>query len=277
MTKKSPILVVEDDVWARLIAVVLDPATSAERTAAFADFMSPDEPDFHAWCERARQGAGSLAPSEVRLVSSQARIARRSRGCRRCGDRIARRRSARAEPGAASQGRSQIRRHPSQHRPGGVPSPRHRGSRCAPARQYRMRRARLCVDADTGATAAPADRVDQHRAACGGRASLQAVRPQACSERQLGPHPRNAQPVRQHDRDHRPRRDRPRAGVARRRLRNENSLLSAHPSSRDGGKQRCRPRIGRWMRCSRKAIGSFRSSPAIRRPCTSSIARAWRR
>ena len=74
MPKKSPILVVEDDVWARLIAVVLDPATSAERTAAFADFMSPDEPDFPAWCERARQGAGSLAPSEVRLVSSQAQL-----------------------------------------------------------------------------------------------------------------------------------------------------------------------------------------------------------
>jgi phosphoglycerate dehydrogenase-like enzyme len=72
MTKKSPILVVEDDVWARLIAVVLDPTTSTERTTAFADFMSPDEPDFHAWCERARQGAESLAPSEVRLVSSQA-------------------------------------------------------------------------------------------------------------------------------------------------------------------------------------------------------------
>jgi phosphoglycerate dehydrogenase-like enzyme len=74
MTKKSPVLVVEDDVWARLIAVVLDPATSVERTAAFADFMSPDEPDFPAWCERARQGAENLNPSEVRLVSSQAQL-----------------------------------------------------------------------------------------------------------------------------------------------------------------------------------------------------------
>src|SRR5713226_5916558 len=72
MTKNRPVLVVEDDAWTRLIAVVLDPATSAERTAAFADFMSPDEPDFQAWCEQIRQGAGSLNPSEVRLVSSQA-------------------------------------------------------------------------------------------------------------------------------------------------------------------------------------------------------------
>ena len=59
MPKKSLVLVVEDDVWARLIAVVLDPATSAERTAAFADFMSPDEPDFHAWCERTKAGRGA--------------------------------------------------------------------------------------------------------------------------------------------------------------------------------------------------------------------------
>ena len=63
MLKKSPVLVVEDDVWARLIAVVLDPATSAQRTAAFADFMSPDEPDFPAWCERTRQGAGNSLPA----------------------------------------------------------------------------------------------------------------------------------------------------------------------------------------------------------------------
>jgi phosphoglycerate dehydrogenase-like enzyme len=74
MTKNRPVLVVEDDAWTRLIAVVLDPATSAERTAAFADFMSPDEPDFQAWCEQIRQGAGSLNPSEVRLVSSQAEL-----------------------------------------------------------------------------------------------------------------------------------------------------------------------------------------------------------
>ena len=71
MSSNRPVLVVEDDVWARLIAVVLDPRTSAERLAAFADFMSPDQPDFPAWCERLRQRAGGLYPSDVRLVSSQ--------------------------------------------------------------------------------------------------------------------------------------------------------------------------------------------------------------
>jgi phosphoglycerate dehydrogenase-like enzyme len=71
---KKPVLVVEDDVWARLIGVVLDPTTSRERWTAFADFMSPDLPDFGAWCERAQAAAGSLFPSDVRLVGSRAQL-----------------------------------------------------------------------------------------------------------------------------------------------------------------------------------------------------------
>jgi phosphoglycerate dehydrogenase-like enzyme len=70
MPASPPILVVEDDVWARLIGVVLDPTTSEERRAAFADFVSPDLPDFCRWCEEVRAAAGSLFPSEVRFVSS---------------------------------------------------------------------------------------------------------------------------------------------------------------------------------------------------------------
>jgi len=71
MGLSQPVLVVENDVWARLIGVVLDPATSPERWAAFADFMSPDLPDFRGWCDRVRQRAPSIYPSEVRLVSSR--------------------------------------------------------------------------------------------------------------------------------------------------------------------------------------------------------------
>src|SRR5438876_7872546 len=71
MPSNPPIVVVEDDPWTRLIGVVLDPATSEERYAAFADFMSPDEPDFAGWCGKLRARAGGLYPSEVRLVSSQ--------------------------------------------------------------------------------------------------------------------------------------------------------------------------------------------------------------
>src|SRR5438105_749087 len=74
MSSNPPIVVVEDDPWTRLIGVVLDPTTSQERHAAFADFMSPDEPDFAGWCERVRARVGGLYPSEVRLVPSQAQL-----------------------------------------------------------------------------------------------------------------------------------------------------------------------------------------------------------
>jgi phosphoglycerate dehydrogenase-like enzyme len=71
MGRQKPILIVEDDVWTRLIGVVLDPTTSPERWTAFADFMSPDLPDFRAWCDKVRTAARLLYPSEVRLVKSQ--------------------------------------------------------------------------------------------------------------------------------------------------------------------------------------------------------------
>src|SRR5213080_4040581 len=74
MVSNRPILVVEDDPWTRLIGVVLDPATSAEGRAAFADFMSPDEPNFARWCDELRARAGALYPSDVRLVPSQAEL-----------------------------------------------------------------------------------------------------------------------------------------------------------------------------------------------------------
>jgi phosphoglycerate dehydrogenase-like enzyme len=71
MGRQKPILIVEDDVWTRLIGVVLDPTTSPERWTAFADFMSPDLPDFRAWCHKVKIAAKSLYPSDVRLVKSQ--------------------------------------------------------------------------------------------------------------------------------------------------------------------------------------------------------------
>jgi phosphoglycerate dehydrogenase-like enzyme len=70
MEKHKPIIVVEDDVWTRLIGVVLDPSTSQERFTAFADFMSPDLEDFRGWCDRIRRSTPAIFPSDVRLVSS---------------------------------------------------------------------------------------------------------------------------------------------------------------------------------------------------------------
>jgi phosphoglycerate dehydrogenase-like enzyme len=66
-----PVIVVEDDPFTRLIPLVLDPNASAERRAAFADFMSTDEPDFLGWCARVRQRATSLYPADVRMVTSE--------------------------------------------------------------------------------------------------------------------------------------------------------------------------------------------------------------
>jgi phosphoglycerate dehydrogenase-like enzyme len=71
MAHAKPIVIVEDDVWARMIAVVLDPTTSQERWAAFADFVSPDLPDFRGWCDKVAAAAGSLYPGDIRLVKSQ--------------------------------------------------------------------------------------------------------------------------------------------------------------------------------------------------------------
>lgn len=64
------ILVVEDDPFLRLVGVVLDPATPAERIDAFADFFACDLPDFAGWQEAVRERAGGLFPAEVRLVDS---------------------------------------------------------------------------------------------------------------------------------------------------------------------------------------------------------------
>ncbi|HEY2531596.1 MAG TPA: NAD(P)-dependent oxidoreductase [Xanthobacteraceae bacterium] len=74
MRLAKPVLVVEDDPWARLIGVVLDPTTSQERWTAFADFMSPDLSDFRGWCDSVRNAAGSLYPSEVRLVGGKTQL-----------------------------------------------------------------------------------------------------------------------------------------------------------------------------------------------------------
>jgi hypothetical protein len=74
MNATPPLVVIEDDPWTRLIGVVLDPTASEERRAAFADFMSPDEPNFARWCDELRARAGELYPSDVRMVPSPAEL-----------------------------------------------------------------------------------------------------------------------------------------------------------------------------------------------------------
>ncbi|HEY6259831.1 MAG TPA: NAD(P)-dependent oxidoreductase [Xanthobacteraceae bacterium] len=69
-TSKVPIVVVEDDPFLRVVGIVLDPATSAERYAAYADFFAHDDPDFDGYCARVRSRIGALFPSQVRLVET---------------------------------------------------------------------------------------------------------------------------------------------------------------------------------------------------------------
>jgi phosphoglycerate dehydrogenase-like enzyme len=77
-----PVIVVEDDPFTRLIPIVLDPASSEERRAAFADFMSHDEPDFDGWCARLRAAVPGLYPASVRMVESEAEMRANLVGCR---------------------------------------------------------------------------------------------------------------------------------------------------------------------------------------------------
>jgi phosphoglycerate dehydrogenase-like enzyme len=69
-TAKAPILVIEDDPFLRMVGIVLDPTTSAERYAAYADFFAHDDPDFDGYCARVRARIGALFPCQVRLVET---------------------------------------------------------------------------------------------------------------------------------------------------------------------------------------------------------------
>lgn len=71
MPSKRPVIVIEDDPFTRIAQIVLDPETSHERRAAFADFLAHDEPDFEGWCNRLRARAAGIYPAEARMVTSQ--------------------------------------------------------------------------------------------------------------------------------------------------------------------------------------------------------------
>jgi phosphoglycerate dehydrogenase-like enzyme len=64
-----PVIVVEDDPFPRLVQVILDPAATGARIAAFNHFFAHEEPDFAGWCERLRARLPHLYPADVRLVS----------------------------------------------------------------------------------------------------------------------------------------------------------------------------------------------------------------
>jgi phosphoglycerate dehydrogenase-like enzyme len=66
---ETPLLVIEDDPFLRVLQVILDP-TPVERYAAFADFFA-HEADFDAYCAQVRASAGGLYPARVQMVETQ--------------------------------------------------------------------------------------------------------------------------------------------------------------------------------------------------------------
>jgi phosphoglycerate dehydrogenase-like enzyme len=78
---KRPIILVEDDPFTRIIPIVLDPNSSEERRAAFADFMAHDEPDFDGWLTRLRARAHALYPSNVKLAFTEREMRERLPEC----------------------------------------------------------------------------------------------------------------------------------------------------------------------------------------------------
>ena len=73
-SEQRPVVVVEDDPFPRLIQVILDPATSDARRAAFAHFFAHEVPEFSSWCDRLRARLPRLYPAQVRLVSDAAAL-----------------------------------------------------------------------------------------------------------------------------------------------------------------------------------------------------------
>lgn len=67
----KPVIVVENDPFPRMLQAFLDANDDPQRTAAIADFVAHDIPDYAAWLRAARANAAGLYPAEVRLVSSQ--------------------------------------------------------------------------------------------------------------------------------------------------------------------------------------------------------------
>jgi phosphoglycerate dehydrogenase-like enzyme len=80
MPSKNRLLVIEDDSFLRVIAIVLDPNAPAELMQAFAHFCAHDLPDFSDWCEQMRRRVPNLYPSDVRLVRTQAELLANLRG-----------------------------------------------------------------------------------------------------------------------------------------------------------------------------------------------------
>lgn len=74
MTRKVPLVVGEDDNFARVVQIVMDPTQRPELQAAYGDYVSSDVSDFIGWRDRVRREIGAAYPCEVRLVGNDAEL-----------------------------------------------------------------------------------------------------------------------------------------------------------------------------------------------------------
>jgi phosphoglycerate dehydrogenase-like enzyme len=68
----EPAILVEEDHFLRIVAVILDPATPPAHQRAVADFFAHDVPDFLGWCAGLRGRLAGLYPARVMYATSQA-------------------------------------------------------------------------------------------------------------------------------------------------------------------------------------------------------------
>lgn len=69
-------IVVEEDVFTRVLGVILDPCTEAARVAAFEDFFVHDVPDFRGWLDTVRARCQRIFPATVVFVASPSELQR---------------------------------------------------------------------------------------------------------------------------------------------------------------------------------------------------------
>jgi phosphoglycerate dehydrogenase-like enzyme len=67
----TPVVLIEEDHFLRIVAVILDPATPPAHQQAVADFFAHDVPDFPGWCAGLRARLPGLYPARVTFATSQ--------------------------------------------------------------------------------------------------------------------------------------------------------------------------------------------------------------
>jgi phosphoglycerate dehydrogenase-like enzyme len=68
----GPTILIEEDHFLKIVAVILDPATPPAHQQAVADFFAHDVPDFPGWCAELRARLPGLYPARVMFAASQA-------------------------------------------------------------------------------------------------------------------------------------------------------------------------------------------------------------